>query len=216
MALAAALLAVAFAAGPVEARKKIRDATNPSTLIATEIAFNRMAQERGQWTAFRKFAAEDAVMFVPEAVNAPDWLKGRADPPSSVVWQPHEVWMSCDGTLGATRGAWQRPDGSTGYFTTIWQRQKNESYKWVMDQGDGLATPLAAPELIAGRIADCRRKPGAPPAQQSIDGQVSTGMSIDGTLSWQVAVKPDSGRHVVVSYWDGSQWQSVIDASVKP
>ncbi len=216
IATALALLALTLAAGPGEARKKVRDATNPSALVAAEIAFNRMAQEKGQWTAFGKFAAEDAVMFVPEPVNALDWLKGRADPPKSVVWQPHEVWMSCDGTLGSTRGAWQRADGSTGYFSTVWQRQKNGSYKWVMDQGDGLAAPLEAPELISGRIADCRSKPAIRPEPQWIDGEVRGAVSTDGTLSWQVWVRPDKGRHVVVSYWDGAQWQNVIDASVKP
>ena len=175
-----------------------------------------MAQEQGQWTAFRKLAADDAVMFVPQPVEAAQWLKGRADPPSSVVWQPHQVWMSCDGTLGATRGAWQRPDGSTGYFTTVWQRQKNGSYKWVMDQGDGLAAPLKAPELISGKIADCRSKPAVRPEPQWIDGELRGAQSTDGTLTWHVRVRPDNGRHVLVSYWDGAQWQDVIDAAVKP
>jgi hypothetical protein len=217
IALALALLAVLFAAGPGEARKRqVRDATNPSALIAAEIAFNRMAQEKGQWTAFREFSAKDAVMFVPQPVNAQTWLKGRADPPASVVWQAHQVWMSCDGTLGATRGAWQRPDGSNGYFTTVWQRQKKGDYKWVMDQGDVLAEPLDAPDLIAGRIADCRSKPGVRPLPQWTDGELRGGESADGTLYWHVRVRADGRRHVAIAFWDGAQWQSAVSAEAGP
>lgn len=215
---AIALLAALCAAGPGEARKskQVRDATNPSALVAAEIAFNRMAQQEGQWTAFRKFAAEDAVMFVPEAVNAADWLKGRVDPPRSVVWQPHAVWMSCDGTLGATKGAWQRPDGSTGYFTTVWQRQKGGTYKWVMDQGDALPVPLKAPEMLSATIAHCRSKPADRPVPQWIGGEVRGGVSTDGTLAWQVWVRADKSRHVSIGFWDGSQWQIAIDAMIGP
>jgi hypothetical protein len=217
IASALALIAAVCAAGPGEARKRQpREAANPSALIAAEIAFNRMAREEGQWTAFRKFAAEEAVMFVPQAVNARQWLKGRADPPSPVVWQPHEVWMSCDGTLGATRGAWQRPDGSTGYFTTVWQRQKNGDYKWMMDQGDGLAAPLEAPELIAARIADCRSRPADRPTPQWTDGEVRDGEAVDGSLFWQVRVRPDGRRHVAIGFWDGSRWHSAVSAEAGP
>ncbi|MDZ4274509.1 MAG: hypothetical protein U0995_00590, partial [Erythrobacter sp.] len=34
----------------------------PSTIVATEIAFSRAARERGQWTAFRMFAAPGALL----------------------------------------------------------------------------------------------------------------------------------------------------------
>src|SRR5690606_29429218 len=101
--------------------ERIRRA-DPGKVVAAEIAFARTAQEKGQWTAFAEFAADDAVMFVPAPVKAKDWLKGQRDPAEAVRWQPHQVWSSCDGTLAVTRGAWQRADGSTGYFTTVWQR----------------------------------------------------------------------------------------------
>ena len=213
-----ALVAAALAAGPGEARKprEVHDATNPSALIAAEIAFNRMAQEEGQWTAFRKFADEEAVMFVPQPVNAAEWLKGRADPSASVVWQPHQVWISCDGTLGATKGAWQRPDGSTGYFTTVWKRQKKGEYLWVMDQGDALAEPLEAPDMLSAKVAACRSKPAPPSIPVVADGEMRAGQSTDGTLAWNVWVRPDGTRHVSIGWWDGAQWQSAVAAQVSP
>ena len=78
---------------------------NPSAIISAEIAFARLAQEKGQWTAFRETAAKDAVMFDPEPNLAQAWLKGRADPPAAVKWQAHKAFMSCDGKTGATTGA---------------------------------------------------------------------------------------------------------------
>lgn len=159
-ALAASLLLTACASGPgPETRREFYERrvlrANPSKVIATELAFARAAQEKGQWTAFAEYAADDAVMFVPEPVDAKAWLKQQVNPPRAVTWQPHQVWSSCDGTLAVTKGAWQRPDGSVGYFTTVWERQRDGEYKWVMDQGDVLAEPLEAPEMVGATAADC-------------------------------------------------------------
>ena len=112
--------------------RDLEPTANPSRVIATELAFARAAQEKGQWTAFREYATSDAVMFVPEPVNAQDWLKKQQDPPQSVTWQPHKVWSSCDGSLAVTKGASQRADGSTGYFTTVWQA-KDGAMQQVID-----------------------------------------------------------------------------------
>jgi hypothetical protein len=140
-----------------------RQSANPSAVIAAEVGFNQLAQEKGQWTAFLETSAVDAEMFVPQRVKAAEWLKKRPNPPKSVTWQPHEVWSSCDGSYALTRGAWQRPDGKFGYFTTLWQRQpKAGGYKWLLDQGNDMAVQIAAPEMIAGLVADCRPRHGGP------------------------------------------------------
>ena len=44
------------------------------TAIDAEHAFARDAQRIGQWTAFRKWADSDAVMFTPQAAWARDFL----------------------------------------------------------------------------------------------------------------------------------------------
>src|SRR3546814_5917844 len=87
---ALALLSLAGCASP-SGRGDLYDrplAANPSAFIAAELAFARLAQDKGQWTAFRETAAADAVMFMPQRVLARDWLKGRADPAQAVTWQP--------------------------------------------------------------------------------------------------------------------------------
>ena len=186
----------------------------PSDVVATEIAFARMAREKGQWTAFAEYAADEATMFVPEAVNARQWLKGRSNPAQSVAWQPHQVWMSCDGSMAVTKGAWQRPDGSQGYFTTIWQRQKNREYRWVLDQGDVLAEPLIEPEFIQTDVADCGSPGDIAATIHERASATGRGASVDGTLAYQWAVFPDQSRVLEVHLGKGAGFAKVLSVSV--
>ena len=191
----------------------------PGDVVATELAFARLAREKGQWTAFAEYAADSGVMFVPQPVNARQWLKGRANPAEAVRWQPHQVWMSCDGSLAVTKGAWQRPDGSQGYFTTVWERQKDRSYKWVLDQGDILTEPLAEPEFIQTAVADCR-------AGQAIAAGVNTpldsrpaygsGASQDGSLSYEWDVAADLSRRLRISIIKDGKTVDALQLEVAP
>jgi len=192
----------------------VRPIANPSAIVATELAFAREAQEKGQWTAFAKYAADGAVMFEPQPVNAKDWLKKQANPAQAVAWQPYSVWMSCDGSLAVSKGAWQRPNGMVGYFTTVWRRQKDGGYKWTLDQGDTLPQPLKAPEMISGVVADCSRArpPAVPPAAAGVEQRV--GWSDDRTLEWTADVRPDGSRTFVVKRWTGSGYEEAVRSEV--
>lgn len=199
---------------------------NPSKVVAAELAFARAAQEDGQWTAFRNFAAGDAVMFVPEPVDARAWLSGRSNPQQSVQWQPHHVWSSCDGSLAVARGAWQRPDGTSGYFTTVWERQRDGEYRWTLDQGDRLDTPLAAPEFVRTDVAECPRRDLAADlraqAEQSrpvAGGTYFDQVSSDSSLFLTFVVSPDLSRHwKLMLYRDGQMIDAMagsVDAPVE-
>lgn len=194
---------------------------DPSRVVAAELAFARTAQEKGQWTAFAEYAADDAVMFVPEAVNAKDWLKGRANPPQAVRWQPYQVWSSCDGSLAVTKGAWQRPNGTVGYSTTVWERRdgRNADYRWVMDQGDALAQPLPAREMIDAKVAVCNSQPVEAVAAvfSNIPASKGGGQSKDGTLSYEWAVFADGSRsfHVYMTEAGGTEEVLVSEVSAE-
>lgn len=210
-----AILIALGAAALIAARPPMRVQPNPSAVIAAEIAFNRLAREKGQWTAFRETAAKDAVMFVPERVVAQDWLKGRADPARSVAWAPHRVYISCDGRLAASTGGWSRPDGSVGYFTTLWRLDKKGRWEWILDHGDTLSAAREAPEFLVGKVATCRRggKP-APERAGDDNGDDKTGPPPDDSLVWTAEVAPDKGRHIVVRMWTGQDYENVIDDQV--
>ena len=200
------------AAALVAARPPMRYQPDPSSVIAAEIAFNRLAQDKGQWTAFRETAADDAVMFVPDKVLAKDWLKKQADPPASVNWSPSTVYVSCDGRLAASTGNWKRPDGSVGYFTTIWRRDKKGRWQWILDHGDTLATPRPASDILSGKVATCKRatRPDGPPAKDGKDAPPA-----DDSLLWTAEVAPDKSRRVTVRMWTGAAYETVIDDNVK-
>lgn len=213
--LIASALALVIAGGAAARERDRPLAPNPSAYIAAEIAFARLAQEKGQWTAFRETAAPDAVMFVPQRVVALDWLKSQKDPAEAVKWQPHAVYISCDGHSGATTGAWQK-GGAQGYFTTVWRRDpKKGRIRWVLDHGDGLTMPRDAPDFIEAKQAKCGSRPGvAVDAGEEGGGDMVVGVSPDQTLSWTSSVAADGSRRVTVRMWDGTAMQPVIDDRV--
>lgn len=188
---------------------------NPSAVIAAEIGFNRLAQERGQWTAFRKTHAKDAVMFVPQPAVAEEYLKGKADPPKSVKWQPHKAFMSCDGKTGVTTGSAQWPDGRNGYFTTIWQlfqRNPNDAgeWKWVVDHGDFIASARPAPEFIETRVASCKGSAPAALTAPAEGAKMKSGFSRDQSLNYIWVVQPNGARTLEVKLWNGEASETVI------
>ena len=65
-----------------------------ATAVDAELAFARDAHRIGQWTAFRKWADRDAVMFTPQAVWAQTFLKPLKDPPKAIDWRPAHSFIS--------------------------------------------------------------------------------------------------------------------------
>ncbi len=206
----------ACASGPsAEVRSFQPKIANPSAIIAAEIGFNQLAQQKGQWTAFRQTAAKDAVMFVPQPTLAQEYLKSKADPAKSVKWQPHRAFMSCDGKTGVTTGAWQKPDGSVGYFTTVWQFiQTNDrgdgEWKWVLDHGDALTAPRVPAEMIETKVASCKGRAPAMLLAPPEGAQMKTGYSRDQSLSYSWTVQSDGARTVEVKLWNGEVSDTVI------
>lgn len=213
-----AFLAACASGPPKRGERLLRPAANPAAVIAAEIAFNRLAQEKGTWAAFRATSTGDAVMFAPQPVNAQAWLKDRPEPSARLTWQPHQVWSSCDGSLALTKGAWQRSDGNVGYFTTLWRRQPDGGYKWVLDQGDTLGQSLQAPEMIAATVAECGAKTPDPGQVTAVVnepvGATGKGASDDGTLTYAYEVRIGTRTLTVAIRRDG-QMQEVLRSEVR-
>ena len=182
-------------------------ATTP-TAIDAERAFVNDAQKDGQWTAFRKYAADDAVMYVPQRVNAQEFLKDLKDPPASVFWWPGKSFVSCDGNYAVNTGPWVRQFGkSIGYFTTVWRRQPDGSWKWIYDGGDGLASARAEGGDIKPLTASCEGKPaGLPNASKSADG----------SLAWAMEAGPAGRRSFRAYLWNGKEYRPVVEDLVAP
>lgn len=197
----------------VGARPPMRYQPNPSAVIAAEIALNRLARDKGQWTALRETAAKDAILFVPQTVPAQSWLKGRANPPRPASWSPSVVYVSCDGRTAASTGDWTGPDGAAGYFTAIWRRDDKGAWKWVMRHDDRLAAPRDAAEHLTGKVATCKRgpRPEASPAGKKGDRPAPPA---DESLLWSADAAADGSRRVTVRMWTGADYAVVIDDEV--
>ena len=202
-------------------------AAAPMTAVDAERAFANEARRLGQWTAFRKYADQTAVMFTPQAVWAHEFLAGRKNPPRSVRWAAAISWVSCDGRTAINRGPALTPAGKAyGHFTTVWLRDK-DSWKWTYDGGDALSAPSALPKRADVQRASCARldkiskeyreetKPtariaGKPPADA---GQ---GRSADGTLIYEWKVSAAGERHFEAKLWNGRDYRTILDQRVLP
>lgn len=197
--------------------------------IAAERAYAALAQEKGQWTAFRATAAPDALMFVPQPVRAADWLAGRRDPPVSVIWWPARSWTSCDGRLAVNYGPWIRP-GRVGTFTTVWTKTE-AGWRWRLDGGEVAEKPVPAGDRPQVTRASCRRRDAAAAASETADAgadafltpagragaaagadwrkgrMIDSGASPDLTLRWEVREVEGRGAasHVLLLWrWNGA------------
>lgn len=190
------------------------------TAIDAEFAFARDAQRIGQWTAFRKYADRDAVMFTPQAVWARDFLADRRDPPKSVRWAPAHSFVSCDGRTAVNTGPWWGADGvHHGYFTTVWQRTEGK-WHWAYDGGDVQTGPMPpAPSPRVHRASCATKAPGAPiiPPPPLTPKQARTtpedngrGQSADKTLGWDWKVEKNGARKFRVYQWVGRRYAQVL------
>jgi hypothetical protein len=192
-------------------------ATAAPSAIDAERAFAADAQKLGQWTAFRKYATDDALMFIPQPTNAQAFLKDRKDPPTSVFWWPGRSYVSCDGNTAVNTGPWVRGWGkAVGYFTTVWQRQTDGNWKWVYDGGDALATARAEGGDIRPVIASCAPRPPIVSSAIPFGPGSSRGQSSDGTLAWGWIVRPDGSRTFVAELWNGKNYDKVIEDKIAP
>ncbi|MGP1281905.1 MAG: hypothetical protein ACTS1X_02915 [Parasphingopyxis sp.] len=179
--------------------------------VEAERAFAEMAQTEGQWTAFRAFAAEGAVMFTPNPVDAHTALDGLENPPVAVRWWPARSFVSCDGSMVVNTGPWVRPGPRHGYFVTVWERQEDGSWRWRLDDGQDLAAPIPAGEEPAVRQASCADLPQRfrrPAVAQA--GPVTGGASPDGTLRWSWQDRGSGGTRLEIRLFDGDSMDSVF------
>lgn len=183
-------------------------------VIAAERAFAEAAQTDGQWTAFRRFARGDAVMFTPNVGFASEILEGLSDPPVSVRWWPARTFISCDGTMAVNTGPWVRPGNRVGYFVTVWARQADGSWRWTLDDGADLDTPMAAGEEPVVRRAACegefRRRPRTGVSAGALPPPTS-GRSSDQTLRWNWRRQRNDGYLLTIDLFNGDEFETVIE-----
>lgn len=190
--------------------------------IQAERAFAADAQRIGVWSAFRKYALPDAVIFTPQAVWAQEYLKDRKDPPRAFDWWPTRSFISCDGRTAVNIGDAVTAEGKPmSHFTTVWQRD-GKNWRWSYDGGlpiakdEKLSAKGTQPQVVRAR---CSKAPGAPviAPQPLTDKQArktpedsGRGESADKTLGWDWKVEKDGSRHFRVFLWNGARYAQAV------
>lgn len=209
-------------------------AAQPSTIVAAELAFSRAARDRGQWTAFRQFAAPGALLHGPDGPFLIEpWLATQQDPPVAVQWQPRVIAMSCDGATAVSHGRYRDPQGKVGNFVTVWERQADGAYRFTFDVGgDDVPQPAArkpvedgdyvvtAIDAVQGLVATCPRGTESVPPPPAIpmgeDGKADARLSRDGTLRYRWEHRGDGTRFAAADYFYQGRWVTAIEQSLVP
>jgi hypothetical protein len=180
-------------------------------VVDVERAFASAAQTRGQWTAFRDFAAPDAVMMLDGPQLAAPFLKDKKDPPVAVMWWPAHVVTACDGSLAFSTGPWRRKGGTlAGRYFTIWRHDVG-GWRWIYDGGTQDETGMAAGEVPIQTVhrGACHRPTALPKEAAAAAG----GRSRDGSLVWRVD-KIAKGYRLRVLFSSGGAWTTEEDVEI--
>ena len=203
-------------------------AAEPETAIDAERAFARDAITEGTWTAFLKWADDEAIVFTPQPSKAHEVFKELENPPIPIIWWPGRSYVSCDGEVAINTGPWVHEEGrQIGFFTTVWVK-KGGKWRWVYDGGNTTEKLRAEGGDIKPIDASCSGKPSEKEKlvadvldpHSDEDGstraspEASNGQSPDGTLSWSWAVDEKGARHFVAQLWTGKDYETVIEDRV--
>ncbi len=108
------------------------------SVVAAEREFAADGATRGWVAAFKKYAADDAIVFRAEPVNAQDSLANQPDTPAdtSLKWWPVWAGISTSGDLGFTTGPFTvGGDKGYGHYFTVWAKQSDGTWRWIYDGG---------------------------------------------------------------------------------
>jgi hypothetical protein len=205
----------------------VPQSANPSSIVAMEIAFARDAREKGENAAFREYAAKDALVFRPQPVLFSEFSKGVKDTNTATKWQPHKIYMSCDGRTAVATGAWQTAT-ENGYFTTVWQwfsKGKIDpaqsrgtggegEWKWLLRHGDTLKKPMPRAETIETKTASCKGRASAPLTAPPVGAKMKAGYAFDQSLQYSWTVLENGNRSLTVRVWNGNDLEEVVKENV--
>jgi len=127
---------------------------DPAVLLKLEADFMKAAAERGS-QGYMSYYAEDAA----ELPNGTDMFRGKEsiaktmgfldDKNNRLTWKPVYADMAASGDLGYTYGTFEfrsrdkdgKPTVEYGKYVSIWKKQKDASWKVVMDMGNSSPSP---------------------------------------------------------------------------
>lgn len=117
-------------------------------VLRAELAFARLADEKGIRTAFQTWLTEDASVFSPRMTTRKEQYGPEPGDPGHLVWYPEAMGLAAAGDLAWSFGPWTyavKKGGPVlvhGRFLSVWRKQAGGGWKAVADIG----VPHPAPE----------------------------------------------------------------------
>ena len=156
---------------------------SPADVANAELAFAKLASEKGISASFLANFAEGSMILNPEPTDARAHYAAEKDP-GLLSWRPTSVGVSVSGDLAYSTGPWEyrvTKDAAPivqGHFLSIWAKQPDGAWKVAFDCG----VPHAALAESAGWHAFMPRNGGIPGTEfniniESFDGSLSDGPS---------------------------------------
>lgn len=111
-----------------------------SDVVKAELAFARLASEKGIHDAFMANLAEGSLVLGPEPVDARALYAKNTDT-ALLSWRPAWVGVSASGDLACSTGPWDyraTKDAAPiahGHFLSLWARQADGAWKVAFDCG---------------------------------------------------------------------------------
>ena len=209
----------------------------PSTIVATEVAYARDALEQGQFIAAETYAAPSALV---HGRNGPvpftRIITALKQSGVQTQWKTGTVVMSCDGALAVSQGRFSDKEGKVGNYVTVWERGREGAYQWVYDvagyddpqppprkqfeDGDIVVTAI---DSIKGLVATCPNGaaiPPPPPERIAVSEDASappralSQTSRDGTMRWRWEHRSDGTKYVKAEYFFEGDWQVGVEESL--
>jgi ketosteroid isomerase-like protein len=115
-------------------------------LLQTDLAFSQLSEQKGRNAAFIAYAADHATMLRPYSMplTGKDSIVSRfnahPDTMYTLTWVPIRADVARSGELGFTYGTYllniKNIGKEEGTYCTIWKKDKNHSWKFVLDSGN--------------------------------------------------------------------------------
>jgi ketosteroid isomerase-like protein len=125
---------------------KTNKISHAGILMKTDREFSEMSEREGMFKAFLAYIADDGVILKDYAYPSVgketlrNYYAQQTDTTFILRWAPSYESISESGDLGYTYGFWTNTDRQTGRvangtYLTIWRKQKDGSWKFVLDSG---------------------------------------------------------------------------------
>lgn len=125
-------------------------------MIKHEYAFAEKAAKSSTRDAFIAFIADEGIMFRPHPVNGKEFMEKSKPNGGWLIWYPERASISLSGDIGYTTGpaSYRKEKGDSndiwfGNYLSVWRKQKDNSWKFLIDYGISNLKPVTRINKLA-------------------------------------------------------------------